>query len=50
MRPLSRSVVVCFAAAIGAAAAQAQDASVKVGTVRSFSTVAILWAVELATS
>jgi len=46
MRPLSRSVVVCFAAAIGAAAAQAQEASVKVGTVRSISTVAILWAVE----
>ena len=48
MRPLSRSLVVCFAVAVavGAAAAQAQEASVKVGTVRSISTVAILWAVE----
>ena len=45
---LRRSVLACLATlgAVCAPAADAQEVTVKVGTVRSISTVAILWAVE----
>ena len=46
MPALSRSILACIAAFIGAGAAHAQEVTVRVGTVRSISTVSILWAVE----
>src|SRR6266704_1837476 len=48
MPALSHSILACIAAFIGlgAGVAHAQEVTVKVGTVRSISTVSILWAVE----
>jgi ABC-type nitrate/sulfonate/bicarbonate transport system substrate-binding protein len=43
---LRRSLFACFAIIGGALAANAQDVTVKVGTVRSISTATILWGVE----
>jgi NitT/TauT family transport system substrate-binding protein len=43
---IQRCLVACFAFACGASAAQAEELTVKVGTVRSISTATILWAVE----
>src|SRR6267378_1665291 len=43
---IQRCFVACLAFACGASAAQAEELTVKVGTVRSISTATILWAVE----
>ncbi len=43
---LKRTLLATLAVAAGACAAHAQEVTVKVGTVRSISTVSILWAVE----
>ena len=43
---LRRSLFACFAIIGGALAANAQEVTVKVGTVRSISTATILWGVE----
>src|SRR6266851_8733037 len=43
---LQRTLLACLAIVGGAVAAQAGEVTVRVGTVRSISTVAILWAVE----
>src|SRR5271165_1032683 len=46
MHAVQRILLVCIAVAAGAGSAPAQEVTVKVGTVRSISTVAILWAAE----
>src|ERR1700687_6046167 len=47
MRPLvTRTLLTCLIVFGGARCAHAQEVTVKIGTVRSISTVAILWAVE----
>ena len=43
---LKQSLLSCIAVIAGAGVAAAQEVTVKIGTVRSISTVAILWAVE----
>src|SRR6266851_7120392 len=46
MPAVQRSLLACIAVVAGAAAAHAQEVTVRIGTVRSISTVAILWAAE----
>jgi NitT/TauT family transport system substrate-binding protein len=46
MPAVPRILLICIAVAAGAGIAPAQEVTVKVGTVRSISTVAILWAAE----
>src|SRR6266851_7505387 len=46
MTAIQRSLLACIAVLAGAGAAHAQEVTVKVGTVRSITTVAILWAAE----
>src|SRR5713101_10202442 len=43
---VQRSLLACLAVIGGASVAHAQEVTVKIGTVRSISTVSILWAVE----
>ena len=46
MNVLKNALLACLAVAASAGVARAQEVTVKIGTVRSISTVAILWAVE----
>ena len=46
MNVLKKTLLACLAVAASAGVARAQEVTVKIGTVRSISTVAILWAVE----
>jgi len=41
-----RTLLACFSVIVGVGCAPAQETTVKIGTVRSISTIAILWAVE----
>src|SRR5712691_9369014 len=44
--PRTRALLACLAVVSGASATQAEELTVKVGTVRSISTATILWAAE----